>query len=130
MPKDTVLTLTPDCLDDTSAFIKRPGLILHEVMKGTDFIRKEILNETLIMEQVSKLRHPNIVAYYGCRVRRGRITALFLEKLDQTLTQYSSTPAFQQLDQIKFVEALMSAVDALHSLGLAHNDINPHNIMV
>ena len=82
------------------------------------------------MEQISKSPHPKIVGYYGCRVKRGRITAIFLELLDQTLTQYASTTDFQQLDKIKFVEALESAVDHLHSMGLAHNDINPDNIMV
>ncbi len=53
-----------------------------------------------------------------------------MDRLDQTLTQYASTPAFQQLDQVRFLEALQAAVDHLHSLGLAHNDINPDNIMI
>ncbi|PMD37768.1 hypothetical protein L207DRAFT_600395 [Hyaloscypha variabilis F] len=50
--------------------------------------------------------------------------AILLEGLDQTLTQHVSTPDFQQLDKVKFIGALESAVDYLHSLGLAHNDIN------
>jgi serine/threonine protein kinase len=82
------------------------------------------------MEQVSKIRHPNIVKYHGCRVRRGRITAIVLEHHDQTLMEYASTPAFQQIEKVKFLEALESAVYSLHALGLAHNDINPYNIMI
>lgn len=82
------------------------------------------------MEQISKSPHPNIIKYYGCRVRRGRITAIVLEQLDCTLNEYVSMPAFQTLDKSRFVEALESAVDDVHSLGLAHNDINPYNIMV
>jgi serine/threonine protein kinase len=82
------------------------------------------------MEQISKSPHLYIVNYYGCRVKRGRITAILLERLYKTLTQYVSTPNFQQLDKVKFVEALESSVDHLHSLGLAHNDVNPDNIMV
>jgi serine/threonine protein kinase len=46
------------------------------------------------------------------------------------LTQYADTPAFEQLDKARFFAALESAIDYLHSLGLAHNDINPGNIMV
>ncbi|TAQ86248.1 hypothetical protein B7494_g5414 [Chlorociboria aeruginascens] len=65
-------------------------------MKGSNYIPKALLEETLVMEQISKLYHPNIVGYYG----------------------------------FKFVETLESAVDYLHSLGLAHNDINPDNIMI
>lgn len=79
-------------------FIKRPGLTSYESFKGTDFVPNQILNETLIMEQVSKTHHPNIIEYHGCRVRRGRITAIILERLEQTLMQYAFTPAFQQLD--------------------------------
>ena len=82
------------------------------------------------MELISKSPHPNIVGYYGCRVRRGRITAIILEQIDKTLTQYAETAEFQELDRDRFAEAIYSAVDHLHSLGLAHNDINPHNIMV
>ncbi|OAQ97387.1 hypothetical protein LLEC1_04214 [Akanthomyces lecanii] len=113
IPQDTPLTIAPDDLDDVSAFIKRPGLNCYEEMKGSDFIPKGVLEETLIMEQVSQTPHPSIVGYRGCRVRRGRITALVLQRLDKTLQQH----------------ALESAVAYLHSLGLAHNDINPGNIM-
>jgi serine/threonine protein kinase len=41
-----------------------------------------------------------------------------------------SMPSFQQLNRAQFVAQLQSAVGYLHSLGLAHNDINPDNIMV
>ncbi|RFU30569.1 hypothetical protein B7463_g5780, partial [Scytalidium lignicola] len=130
VPINIQLTIAPENLDNSSVFVKRPGLAWYETMKGSDFIPKEVLNETLIMEQISKSPHPNIVSYYGCRVKRGRITTILLERLDQTLAQYVSTDNFQQLDKTKFIIALESALDHLHSLGLAHNDINPHNIMV
>lgn len=127
---DTPLTIAPDGLDDVSAFIKRPGLVCYETMKGTNYIPKEILQETTIMEQISKTPHPHIVSYFGCRVRYGRITSLFMERLDQTLKQYIHEPGYAQLDKTRFADALESAVAYLHSLGLAHNDINPDNIMV
>jgi serine/threonine protein kinase len=127
---DNPLTIAPDALDDVSAFIKRPGINSYEEMKGSDFIPKGLLQETIIMEQLSKAHHPHIIRYHGCRVRRDRIICIFLERLDQTLMQYSHEPEFAQLDRSKFLEALELAVAHLHSLGLAHNDINPHNIMV
>ncbi|POR36134.1 Uncharacterized protein TPAR_03658 [Tolypocladium paradoxum] len=130
VPSDIALTIAPDYFNDASSFIKRPGLTCYKTMKGSGFVPKALLDETLIMEQVSQTQHPNIVRYHGCRVRRGRITAIVLERLDQTLMQYAATPAFEQLDKSKFIEALESAVDYIHSLGLAHNDINPDNIMV
>ncbi|KAI1810811.1 kinase-like domain-containing protein [Poronia punctata] len=131
IPENCQLTIAPDHWDDTTAYIKRPGLSSYESTKGTDFVPKSILQETLIMEQVSKTPHPNIITYHGCRVKNGRITAIVLERLDQTLTQLSWTPQdFQKLDVDAFFDALEQAVRYIHSLGLAHNDINPHNIMV
>ena len=124
------LTIAPGDLDDTSAFIKRPGLNSYESFKGTDFVPKSVLDETLIMEKISQKPHPHIIHYHGCRIHRGRITGIVLERLDKTLMQYVEEPEFAQLDKVKFMEALESAIAHLHELGLAHNDLNPHNISV
>ncbi|KAM5365148.1 hypothetical protein ACJZ2D_011135 [Fusarium nematophilum] len=83
-------------------------------MRGSDYVPQALLAETLIMEQLAKAQHPNIVRYHGCR----------------TPTQFATTPDFEQLDRASFIDALESAVDYVHSLGLAHNDINPDNIMI
>jgi serine/threonine protein kinase len=126
---DIQLTLAPEDLDNDSVYIKRPGLTSYKTMKDTNFIPKALLDETLIMESISKSPHPNIVGYYGCRVRRGHITVIVLEQLKETLTQRASIHSIQELDQDHFLEALESAVDHIHSLRLAQNDINPDNFM-
>lgn len=87
------------------------------------------MTETRIMEEISKNPHPSIIKYHGCRVNRGRITALLLEPLEQTLAQLAETPAFKNLDTAALVDAIGSAASYLHDTGLAHNDISPHNIM-
>ncbi|EXK49883.1 hypothetical protein FOMG_02362 [Fusarium oxysporum f. sp. melonis 26406] len=87
VPKDATLKLAPNNLDDSLVYVKRPGLNSYKTMRGTDFIPKELLAETLTMEKVSQTPHPNIVGYHGCRVRRGRITSIILEKTDQTPQQ-------------------------------------------
>ncbi|KAJ4302527.1 hypothetical protein N0V88_002676 [Collariella sp. IMI 366227] len=94
VPQNATLTMAPDGLDDT----------------GSDWVPKGLLQETLIMEQISKTPHPNIIGYLGCR--------------------YIYEPGFADLDKPEFMNALESSVVHLHSLGLAHNDINPSNIMV
>ncbi|KAI1172336.1 kinase-like domain-containing protein [Nemania sp. FL0916] len=130
VPADLELTIAPAEWNDSNAFIKRPGLDCYESMKESEYVPRSVLDETTIMEQLSKTPHPNIIKYYGCRVKRGRITALVLELLDQTLTQFKSDGKLSSLDKEKFMDSLQSAVNHLHSLGLAHNDINPDNIMV
>ncbi|KAJ3570483.1 hypothetical protein NPX13_g5714 [Xylaria arbuscula] len=130
VPENITLKIALDQWDDTTAFIKRPGLTCYKTMKGTDFIPQQILQETLIMEQLSKAPHPNIITYLGCQVKSNRrIPAIVLERLDKTLAQLAETPAFHQLNHDSVFKAIESAVYHIHSLGLAHNDINPHNIM-
>ena len=68
-------------------------------MKGTNFIPRSVLEETLIMEQKSKIQHPNIIQYYGCHIRRGRITAIVLERLDQAFSQIAHTEEFGKIDK-------------------------------
>ncbi|VUC22365.1 unnamed protein product [Clonostachys rosea] len=128
-PKDVQLTIAPS-LTNEEAWVKRPGLTSYDSFRGTEFVPQSMLEETLIMERISRSPHPTFVKYYGCHVTRGRITSIYLEWLDQTLAQAVGTPEFDKLDKVKFIDAVKSALAHLHSLGLAHNDINPHNIMI
>ncbi|KAK3314133.1 hypothetical protein B0H66DRAFT_594916 [Apodospora peruviana] len=98
IPSGMTLTTAPPELDDVSACIKRPGLSSYESFKGTEFVPKSVLEETLIMEQISKTPHPCFIRYHGCRLHRGRITGIVLERLDQTLAQYSYEPEFVPFD--------------------------------
>ncbi|CAG9985109.1 unnamed protein product [Clonostachys byssicola] len=129
-PADANLTLVPDNLTEKSAFLKRPRLKSYSPGTDNSLILQSFLKETLIMEQLSKSPHPSFVQYLGCRVKRGRLTAIWLERLERTLNQYVNTPEFNQLDKDKFVDDVESAVNHLHASGLAHNDINPNNIMI
>ncbi|KAJ6177978.1 hypothetical protein N7519_008439 [Penicillium mononematosum] len=130
IPTDVQLTLAPEGLGSSLVYVKRPGLQWYEDMIGTNHLPKAVLDETIVMERISRSPHRNVIRYYGCRVKRGYITPIVLERLDQTLSEYASTSDFQQLDKVKFFESLKSAVEHLHTIGLAHNDINPNNIMV
>jgi hypothetical protein len=75
--------------------------------------------------------HPNIVKFYGCRVRRGFVTGIVMEAIDGVnLTEYVKSGK-TIADKERFLAALESAVRYLHAVvGLVHNDFNPNNIMV
>ncbi|KAK4196125.1 kinase-like domain-containing protein [Triangularia verruculosa] len=132
IPHDIDLKIAPDHLNDFNSYVKRPGMAYYDDFIGTDYVWKELLHEAVIMEQISKTPHPYIIRYDGCRVRHGRITSIFLERLDMTLDEYvgSSDESLAALDNDKFLAGVQSAIYYLHSLGLAHNDLNPQNIMV
>ncbi|KAF2815994.1 kinase-like protein [Mytilinidion resinicola] len=129
VPADTKLKIAHHDAGEP-IYIKRPGLESYETTKGTDFARNALLDEVLIMEQISQTPHPNIIRYHGCYTRRGRITAIVLQRHEYTLVQYAQNPGFKNIDIDEFLKALESAVAYLHAIGLAHNDINPYNIML
>lgn len=120
---------------EVDTFIKRPTLQDYYFFRGDDGrglpqLRAMLLDETRALEIISRNPHPHIVPYHGCRVRRGRITGIVLEKL----SGYSLWSLLEDnrgvVDLIPFMGALHSAVEHLHRLGLSHNDICPHNVMV
>ena len=63
-----------------SIFIKRPSLLDYEEASGHEWIRQIFLAEALIMEQIAATPHPNIVKYFGCRMRNSRLAGIVLER--------------------------------------------------
>jgi serine/threonine protein kinase len=119
-------------LPDTGFYIKRPKMIMYEEFKekgALDIIHMSLLEEICALEAISKHPHPNIVRYHGCRVRRGRITGLVLDKYEYDLEFYVRC-GIGTINKEAFMAALVSAVQHLHANDLAHNDITPSNIMV
>ncbi|TDZ33161.1 putative serine/threonine-protein kinase mkcB [Colletotrichum spinosum] len=116
-------------VQDPTMYLKRPGLLQYqpEEDNGTP---KLVLDEAEVMETLERNPHPNIIGYHGCRVRRNLITGIVLDRHQKTLEQFAREPEFKEIDRDDFFDAFKSAVEHLHRLGLAHNDINPGNIMV
>ena len=129
LANDTVslLTSAPEGHDDKH--IKRPNMSMYDLFDDDDdFLARLLLSEAVTMEKIARHPHPNIARYHGVRARRGRITGLVLEKYPIQLREHVQRG--MNLDAEKVIAALESAVEHLHSLGLAHNDSHPENIMV
>lgn len=115
-----------------ATYIKRPDLALYHVFREHNvlgLIPKGLSEEAEIMEKISKHPHPHIVHYHGCQIRRGRITGLVLDRHGSTLADYLKNKV-GSVDKELFTRALTSAIDHLHSLGFAHNDLHPGNILI
>jgi len=131
LPRNEKLTMAPDALPP-NIYVKRPDLALYGVFQEHNVLRlipEGFLEEVKVMETLSQHPHPNIINYYGCHVRRGRITGLILELHPYTLTDYLKNKV-KSVDKEPFMEALESAIRHLHSLDWAHNDLNPGNVLV
>ncbi|KAF3071537.1 hypothetical protein CFAM422_006137 [Trichoderma lentiforme] len=128
----TGLTAAPD--DYSGRYVKCTAWVDYEDVKGTPFLSRLMLQEAHTMEFLAKRPHPNIVRYYGCQIKRDRITGLVLETfpLKHDLGFATQRPELFKglVDKNRIMSGLRAAVDHLHSIGLAHNDINTANIML
>lgn len=113
-------------------FVKRPDLTRLDVFKRhrmVHLLAQGLLDEARTMEFLAKHPHTNIVRYYGCRSNRGQLTGIVLDRYQHTLESYLSDGRTIPNPQA-FVDAIGLSIDHLHSLGWAHNDLNPSNILV
>jgi serine/threonine protein kinase len=122
-PVDTTLTVVAPETPISHLYVKRPSLLTYEETTDPTFA------EALVLEYIAQAPHPNLGRYHGCRVRRDRITGIVLDQYKVNLYDFLLHDG-GRVDREKFMARLESAVDHLHQLGLAHNDINPNNVMV
>jgi serine/threonine protein kinase len=115
-----------------NVYIKRPTLELYGMLKKLG-IEKQLFNalvaEAQVLEELSQRPHPNLIRYHGCRVARGHITGLVLDRHPHDL-QTHVQHGYETIDKALFMAALESAIQHLHGLGWAHNDLNPANVLV
>jgi serine/threonine protein kinase len=89
----------------------------------------DLLAEAAIYEVFRKSPHPNVLQYDGCVVRDGRMVALALPKLCETLRDRVLEDQ-RPIDGKKIYNEISAAIQHIHSLGFAHNDLNPRYIML
>jgi hypothetical protein len=118
-----------DSVTHDAHYLKAPSFMYEESAPGHSFVADCLLNEATVLEKLRGHPHPNIAQYFGCVVRDGRITQVCLKRYQCSLADYASRPLSQQQRQ-DILAGVVSAVKHLHSLGLAHNDICPHNVCI
>ncbi|CAG8366941.1 unnamed protein product [Penicillium salamii] len=128
---ETELRNAPDMLTP-NAYIKRPRLELYSWLKERGLERQiftSLLGEAQVLEELSQHPHPNLIRYHGCRVVNGHFTGVVLERHPRDLEAYVER-GHKAIDTTRFMAALESAIQHLHGLGWAHNDLKPSNILV
>ncbi|KAK0268001.1 hypothetical protein LTS00_017671 [Friedmanniomyces endolithicus] len=117
VPDDTIypevtpgITILPDGSDVKSLFIKRPKLLCLDNPAETELLPKMLLEEAEVLEFLKSRSHKNLVRYYGCVSRRGRIIGIALEKHDVIL-QYRFEDDPRDLDINACIEGIRDALD-------------------
>jgi len=113
--------------DPKKLFIKRPKMACADNEYELKLVPQMMLEEAKVLEVLKQHPHRNLVRYYGCTINRGRITGLALERYEIIL-QYRYEDVPHELDVTACMSGIRAGVKFLHSLGLAHNDLNPTNI--
>ncbi|KAF5671429.1 serine threonine kinase [Fusarium heterosporum] len=108
--------------------VKQGAVAQYKVEKKGRYIKDLILAEAEICEHLMDHPHLNIAKYWGCDVVDDRIRGLCFGKY--TMTLFERAELGIPLDHEHCLRGIRDGLDHLHSLGFAHNDINPHNIML
>jgi serine/threonine protein kinase len=88
-----------------------------------------LVEEAHVLEYLEPHPHRNLLRYQGCITARGRIVGLESQKYDIIL-QYRFRNDPRELDLASCMRGLRAGIEHLHSLGYAHNVLNPMNIAV
>ncbi|CAG8241614.1 unnamed protein product [Penicillium olsonii] len=130
-PSGAELSTAPELLT-TSTYIKGANFEMYHWLKERG-LEKQLLNsrvgEAQVLEELSQHPHPNLIRYYGCKVTEGYFTGIVLERHPHDLEAYVES-GYRVPDTDQFMAGLESAIQHLHGLGWAHNDLNPSNVLV
>ncbi|KAK1091509.1 hypothetical protein LTR48_006163 [Friedmanniomyces endolithicus] len=115
--------------EGNSLYIKRPKLTGYDDADIAALVPGLMLEEARLLEFLKTRPHPNLIRYHGCTLKNGRITGIALEKHDVLLLyRYEDRPL--PFNATACMDGIQAGVRYLHSLGLAHNDLNPMNILL
>jgi len=114
---------------DAHYYLKAPSFMYEDSTPGHTFVADCLLNEATVLEKLRGHPHPNLAQNFGCVVRDGRITHICLKRYECSLADYASRPLSHEQRQ-DILAGVVAAVKHLHALGLAHNDICPHNVCI
>jgi len=112
------------------AWLKRPNIAVYSQVAGSTIIADELSDEIRTCQLIQANPHPNIVEFRGCLEKGGRVIGILLKRYAITLStrvKGYSQPPFDAISLLKGIEA---GLEHLHSLGLAHNDLNPEYVML
>lgn len=140
IPKDKMYPLLPNeelteytlqqAVGNEAVYLKAPRPCHYR--DNSNDLAVRLLNEARIHEKLRGNPHRNVDSYLGCVVEGGRIVRLALKRYSKSLYDYlqrETQEEFTSQQRTDCMDQIESAAKHLHSLGLAHNDISPSNIM-
>ncbi|KAH8805512.1 kinase-like domain-containing protein [Xylogone sp. PMI_703] len=127
---DLPLVTIADYSPKSDTWIKRPNISVYNQVEGSTIIADDFLEEVQVYQFLQSNSHPNLVEFKGCLEKNNRVVGILLKRYAATLQTRVEGYGQPHCNRLSFFEAIVAGVKHLHSLGLAHNDLNPRNIML
>lgn len=105
-------------------YLKAPQFTYEDSKPGNTFVADVLLSEATVLESLKQHPHPSIAQYFGAVTKGDRITHLCLKRCYCNLTEYFAV-GLSVAERERLLIEIREGIEHLHSLGLAHNDINP-----
>jgi serine/threonine protein kinase len=121
------LTVAPDPLPH-NVYIKSPRIIDFGESEASANVSLHLLHEARMCELLKSNPHPNIAVYHGCIVKGGLIRGLCFQRYPLNLQKRAAENIPINIDHC--FKHIKKGVKHMHTLGIAHNNIRPTNIMM
>jgi serine/threonine protein kinase len=122
------LTQAPNSFSD-EILLKTPSLLSYGDSRNLTEISSLFLHKAQMCERIGRSPQPNVAKYFGCHLdQHGLITGLCFKRYHKRLHQMAE--AREVFDHPKCLSDIKAGIEHLHSLGVIHCDINPHNVML
>lgn len=110
-------------------WVKGLNIQAYNLTAGSAHVANQVLEEIKAYQLIAANPHSNLAEFRGCLTRDNRVVGILLKRYATTLKARVAGQSQNTLDRETIVENIGSGLSHLHSLGMAHNDINPSNIM-
>ncbi|RSL63297.1 hypothetical protein CEP53_004496 [Fusarium sp. AF-6] len=119
-----------DYTPDEDTWLKRP--LIHAYKKGGSSTRIAdlFLDEIKAHQLVEEHPHRNLVKFKACLEKDGLVVGVLQKHYPMTLEFRVEAWSQPPYDATAFYNDIEAGLEHLHSLGFAHNDLNPNNVMV
>jgi len=114
----------PMYLDDD--YLKVPPYDCY--VPGDSLVRDVSFVEVSAYETLRSNPHSGIAEYRGCIVVDGYVEGIVPKKYKRTLMEAVNEGL--EIDKGRIIDVITDTVAHIHSFGLVHNDLSPHNIML
>ncbi|KAJ4208417.1 hypothetical protein NW767_001521 [Fusarium falciforme] len=130
VPPDMQVVATSDFTLDNETWLKRPLIHAYSKKDPTNWTADVFLGEIKAHQLVEEHPHRNLVEFKGCLEKDGLVVGVLQKRYPTALNFRVEARSQPPYSATAFYDDIEAGLRHLHSLGFAHNDLNPANVMV